>query len=289
MRTAVFSLNAMLADMESVLRRLTTDSIDLAVVQAAGLWPVAAPPGKLEELLLALAVDACDAMAEGGGTLLVTTGNLPAPQGLAVGDAVALSVSHDARSVSESFRLALHGRGRREGLGIRLGYEIAEASGGRLDVLPATGGGTLVRLLLPRPDGGAAEAPHDPSAPLPTGTETILVVEDDKLIMASASRALARLGYGVLTAGSAEAALRLLGTQTSPVHLLLTDIMLPGLDGLALARQARAMNPRLKVLYMTGYSEEAMRAQGQLDKDAPLIEKPFTFRALAIQIRKALG
>src|SRR5260221_9383437 len=94
MKAVVFNLNAMLADMEPLLRRLTTDTIDLGLVQAAGLWPVAAPPGRLEELLLALAVDACDAMEDGGGTLLLATGNLPAPQGLPTHDAVVLSVSH---------------------------------------------------------------------------------------------------------------------------------------------------------------------------------------------------
>ena len=113
--------------------------------------------------------------------------------------------------------------------------------------------------------------------------------KDDKAAMASTSRALGRLGYGVLMAVSAEAALRLLGSQQNPVHLLLTDILLPGKDGLALARQVRVTTPSIRVLYMTGFSEEAMRAKGQVDPGTLMLEKPFTLQALATQVRKALA
>lgn len=287
MTTAIFGMNAMLADMEPLLRRVASGHIDVAYQQSAGLWRVELPAGKLEEVLLALTIDACQSMGE-HGVLRVGTANVRDPEGLKAGEYVRLSVSDTARSVSTALASAVRGRGTRAGLGIRLGIEIAEASGGRLDLAPNTGGGLTVHLVLPRAGGGEAEQPPE-DTPAAATAATILVVEDDKLVMSAAGQSLTRLGYSLLLAPSAEAALRQLEAHPGPVHLLLTDIMLPGMDGLSLARQVRKLRPGIKVVYMSGYSEEALRLKDSTDPEVQLLEKPFTFKGLAAGVKKALG
>lgn len=282
----IFGINAMLADMEPIMRRLVGEHVDLAYVQKAGLWPVQLPAGKLEEFLLANAVDACDAMQQ-GGTLRLATANLRAPEGLPTTDAVALSVSDTGRTVSDAMRAAVRGHGRREGLGIRLGFETAEVFGGRLDVNANKGGGITVQLILPRAHTDADDEPAGVRAE--PATETILVVEDDQAMMSATSRVLTRLGYSVLTALSAEAALRQLETHEGDLHLLLTDIVLPGMDGLTLASEVRKRRPGIRLAYMSGYSEEALRMKGAVDPSVPLLEKPFTFEGLAAMVRKVLN
>ena len=285
-QTSVFGINAMLADMEPLLRRLTSSDIDVAYQQSAGLWRVELPTGKLEEVLLALAIDAVDAMKD-RGVLRVATANVRDPEGLPAGEYVHLSVSDTARHVSNALASAVRGRGTREGLGIRLGIGIAETAGGRLDLAPNPGGGLTVHLVLPRARGGEAERPPEDAQPA-TGSATILVVEDDKLVMSAAGQSLTRLGYSLLLAPSAEAALRQLEQHEGTVHLLLTDIMLPGMDGIALARETRARRPGIKVLYMSGYSEEALRLKDAADPGVQLLEKPFTFKGLAAAVKKSL-
>jgi CheY-like chemotaxis protein len=287
MNTSIIGINAMLADMEPLLRRLTSQHIDVAYQQSAGLWRVELPTGKLEEVLLALAIDAVHAMKD-KGLLRVATANVRDPEHLPAGEYVRLSVSDTARHVSAALAAAVRGRGTREGLGIRLGIEVAEAAGGRLDLSPNPGGGLTVSLMLPRSHVGETEQPPEDTAPA-TGSATILLVEDDKLVMSAAGQSLARLGYSLLLAPSAEAALRQLEQHQGPVHLLLTDIMLPGMDGLSLAREVRARQPGIKVLYMSGYSEEALRLKDVADPHVQLLEKPFTFKGMAAAVKKALS
>lgn len=289
MDARVFGLNAMIADMEPLLRRLVGDDVDLAFVQAAGLWPVELAPGKLEEVFLALAVDACEAMPR-VGTLRIETGNVSRPADLAPGDYVLLAVSDTGRPVSDAVRGAIRGRGKgREGLGIRLAFEIAELAGGHVDIVPSGPGGTEVRLLLPRADRPFDQADQRDAAGLQRGTETILIVEDEKSLASVAGRVLTRLGYSVLTSYSAEAALRQLAGYQGVVHLLLTDLMLPGMDGAALAREVSAGRPDIRVLFMSGYSEESLRLKAAVGPDVLLLEKPFTLEGLAARVRAALG
>lgn len=278
-----FGINAMLADMQPVLHRLTGEGIELAYLQAAGLWPVQLPPGKLEETFLALAVDACDAMRD-GGTLTVETANANNPPGLPGGRFAMLAVSDTARPMAEAVRLAVQGHGKREGLGLRLAYQVAEAAGGHVVVEP-NGGGTRVRLYLAaRRDG----TPDRSAGDLPTGNETILIVEDEKSLMSVAGRVLARLGYSVIGAATAELALRQLEAFDRPVDLLLTDLMLPGMDGVSLAREVQKRRPGTRVLYMSGYSEDALKLR-EAGGSARLLEKPFTVEGLAQAVRTALA
>lgn len=279
----------MVADMEPLLRRLVGDAVDLALSEAAGLWPVELVPGKLEEVFLALVVDGCDSMP-GGGTLRITTANVSRPEGLAEGDYVLLAVSDTGRALSDAVRAAIRGRGKgREGLGIRLAFEIAENAGGHVDIVPNGKDGTEVRLLLPRADRPSDASDMLEAAGLQLGSETVLIVEDEKSLASVAGRVLSRLGYSVHTAYSAEAALKVLGTVTDPVHLLITDMVLPGKDGAALAREARVLRPALKVLFMSGYSEESLRLRGAVGPGVHLLEKPFTVEGLAARVRAALA
>jgi CheY-like chemotaxis protein len=288
MEPRVFGINAMVADMEPLLRRLVGDDVDLALSEAAGLWPVELVPGKLEEVFLALVVDGCEAMPA-GGTLRITTANVSRPEGLPEGDYVLLSVSDTGRAVSDAVRAAIRGSGKgREGLGIRLAFQIAEAAGGHVDILPNGAEGTEVRLLLPRADRAPSPADLLEAAGLQTGSETVLIVEDEKSLASVAGRVLARLGYSVKTAYSAEGALKILA-EPDAVHLLITDMMLPGMDGAALARQATQERPGLKVLFMSGYSEESLRLRGSVGPGAHLLEKPFTVEGLAARVRAALA
>jgi CheY-like chemotaxis protein len=284
---SAFGINAMLADMEPLLRRVTSAGIDVAYQQSAGLWRVELPIGKLEEVLLAIAIDACHAMGA-HGALRVSTANVKDPEGLPPGGYVRLSVSDTARNMSAALASAVRGRGTREGLGIRLGIEIAETAGGRLDLAPNPGGGLTVHIVLPRAPGTEPEEAPE-GAPAATTPTTVLVVEDDKLVMSAAGQLLTRLGYSILLAPSAEAALRQLEQHQGPVHLLLTDISLPGMDGLRLAREVRARHPETRVLYMSGYSEEALRMKDTADQGVQLLEKPFTFKGLATAVKQALS
>ena len=144
-----------------------------------------------------------------------------------------------------------------------------------------------MQLILPRAHSDADDEPAGVSTQ--PATETVLVVEDDQAMMSATSRVLTRLGYSVLTALTAEAALRQLETHEGDLHLLLTDIVLPGMDGLALAREVRRLRPDIRLAYMSGYSEEALRMKGSVDPSVPLLEKPFTFEGLAAMVRKVLG
>jgi CheY-like chemotaxis protein len=290
----VFGVNAMIADMEPLLHRLTGDGVELATVQAAGLWPVRLEPGRLEEVFLALAVDACNAMA-GGGTLKVETANLTLDgaaaqrhEGSKPGDYVVLAVSDTARGLTGTVKSAVRGHGRREGLGIRLAFEIAEGAGGHVVLSETPGGGTTVRLCLPRAAAAVPAAEAGAPRGLAGGTETVLVVEDEKSLLGVASRVLARVGYSVLTAGSGEAALRALQADPRPVHLLLTDLVLPGMDGAALSRKARTLRPGLKVLFMSGFSEDALQLKGAVEPGFVLLEKPFTLEGLTGKVRAVL-
>ncbi len=288
MESRVFGINAMVADMEPLLRRLVSDDVDLALAAAAGLWPVELIPGKLEEVFLALVVDSCDAMPS-GGTLRITTANIRNPEALARGDYVLLSVSDTGRSVSDAVRAAIRGRGKgREGLGIRLAFEIGDSAGGHVEIVPNGPDGTEVRLLLPRADRASSTGDLREAAGLQTGSETILIVEDEKSLASVAGRVLSRLGYSVLTAYSAESALRVLDEHQGPVQLLLTDMMLPGMDGASLAREAHTRRRDIKVLFMSGFSEESLRLKGAVGPAVHLLEKPFTVEGLAARVRAAL-
>jgi len=284
----VLDLNAVVEGIESMLRRVIGENIELISLPGTALGRVQADPGQIEQVLVNLAVNARDAMP-GGGTLTIETADVTTPDGafvaLTVRDSgVGMDPDTRARAV-EPFFTTKGTEG--TGLGLSTVYGIVKQSGGDLEIESELGRGTTFRVLLPR-----AEQPLTvvPAAPPHTeaetrGTERILLVEDEDAVRAVVSELLELKGYSVVAVESAEAALRVGGDV--PVDLLVTDVVMPGLDGFQLAERLTARRPGLRVLFTSGYTDEDAGADG-LAADAAFLQKPFTQEQLALHVREIL-
>jgi len=284
----VLDLNAVVEGIESMLRRVIGENIELISLPGTALGRVQADPGQIEQVLVNLAVNARDAMP-GGGTLTIETADVTTPDGafvaLTVRDSgVGMDPDTRARAV-EPFFTTKGTEG--TGLGLSTVYGIVKQSGGDLEIESELGRGTTFRVLLPR-----AEQPLTvvPAAPPHTeaetrGTERILLVEDEDAVRAVVSELLELKGYSVVAVESAEAALRVGGDV--PVDLLMTDVVMPGLDGFQLAERLTARRPGLRVLFTSGYTDEDAGADG-LAADAAFLQKPFTQEQLALHVREIL-
>ena len=296
-------LNRLMADLDPLLRRTLGESIQIELALADGLWPALVDPGQLENAVLNLCLNARDAMPEGGPLTLATAnlhldGAAAASQGdLLPGDYVVLTVSdagqgiapeHLPRVIEPFFTTKPKGRG--TGLGLSMVYGFVKQSAGHLAIDSQPGQGTRVTLCLPR--AGALAVSDAPGAAIATGAasgiETILLVEDDDAVRQVALTALQSFGYTVLAAANGPAALALLA-QRPDIDLLFTDVVMPGMNGRALADAARQIRPGLRVLYTSGYTEDAIVHHGRLDADALLLGKPYRRSELASAIRKALA
>jgi PAS domain S-box-containing protein len=298
------AINRLVAGMSDLLRRALGETVRLETELAPGLWSVEVDPNQLEAALLNLAVNARDAMPDGGGRLTIETGNVrlderyaAANAEVAAGEYVVLCVSDTGGGIPKE----LLGRvfepffttkevGQGTGLGLSQVYGFVRQSGGHVKIYSEPGEGTTVRIYLPRlarePGAGEREA----EAPVAKGQreEIILVVEDDTDVRAHSVGILRELGYGVLEAEGGAMALRLLERHPN-VRLLFTDVVLPGMNGRELADAARRRHPRLKVLFTTGYARSAIVHDGRLEPGVEVLSKPFTYEALAAKVREALG
>jgi len=297
--------NRLVADMSELLRRTLGETIHLETVLAGGLWSVTADPNQLENSLLNLAVNARDAMPE-GGKLTIETGNTyldeayvsklvePLPPGQYVMIAVSdTGVGMDSMTLDRAFEpfFTTKDIGRGTGLGLSQVYGFVLQSQGYVRIYSEPGQGTVVKLYLPRrigaddaPDAGAYRAS---TAAVGEG-ETVLVVEDHEDLRAYSSGAVREMGYQVLEAADAKAALAILESDV-PIDLLFTDVVLPGgMNGRQLADAAAKSRPKLKVLFTTGYTRNAIVHNGQLDPGIQLLSKPFTYSDLAAKIRAVL-
>lgn len=288
-----FGINAMIADMEPLWQRVLGSRIEYGSVQSASIWPVSLPPGELELTVLAVVVDLCAAMEE-GGTLTIETRNVQLDdisaarfKGVAPGDYVALAIGGSGRTPLAALARAVLSAAPLSGLGVKLMFDLAARAGGFVDI-EEHDDATQLRLHLPRAV-SAMRAETGVTSGLPTGTETVLVVEDVRSLMLATQRVLTRLGYSVLAAGSAEAAIKQTGGYAGNIDLLLSDVALPGMDGVALARRLSQERPNLKVLFMSGFSEHALRLPEAMPSGFALIEKPFSASTLAQAVRDALG
>jgi CheY-like chemotaxis protein len=288
--------------MSDLLRRVLGSDVRLETVLAPSLWRAHADPNQLESAILNLAVNARDAMPD-GGWLTIETANLTipepaaAPPGLPAGDHVVVTVTDTgggmtpdvlSRAFDPFFTTKPVGRG--TGLGLSQVYGFVRQSGGQVRLESAPGQGTAVRVYLPRLLGAEAEAPREePVRALPRGEaqEVVLVVEDEAVVRQFTVAALEDLGYRVLEADGAEAALRLLDAHPE-VALLFTDIVMPETNGRKLAEEALRRRPGLPVLLTTGYARDAVAEGGVLDPGTQLIGKPFTVQALAAKLREVL-
>jgi signal transduction histidine kinase/CHASE3 domain sensor protein/ActR/RegA family two-component response regulator len=295
---------AMLPDMAGLLKRTLGEHIEIRVVDAAGLWPAMADAAQLESAVLNLALNARDAMAAGGRlTIEVANKVIDADYAAAhaevmPGDYVMLAVSDTghgmtadvrARAFEPFFTTKPDGKG--TGLGLAQVFGFVKQSAGHVKIYSEPGEGTTVRIYLPRAVGVSAAGPRmvGPSE-LPRGSATVLVVEDDDGVREITVAQLRQLGYRVLMAANGEAGLKIFGEHAASIDLLLVDVVLPGpLKGRALAETMSAIRPNLKILYMSGYTENAIVHHGRLDDGVNLISKPFKRDQLARKLAEVLG
>ncbi|MBG6120256.1 phospho-acceptor domain-containing protein [Sphingobium sp. AEW010] len=292
--------------MSDLLHRSLGETISLEVVTSPGLWRVEADPNQLESAVVNLAVNARDAMPQ-GGRLVIETANArldeqyaAAHAEVAPGQYVVISVTDTghgmprdtvARVFEPFFTTKEVGKG--TGLGLSMVYGFVKQSGGHVNVYSEEGQGTTIKIYLPRLMNEAAYADNEAAAVTPgveisQKRETILVVEDDDDVRAYTVDCLRELGYRVLEAHDGPSALRLLERQDDPIALLFTDVVMPGMSGAELADLARERQPRLKILYTSGYTRNAIVHGGRLDSGVEMIAKPFTYAALAQKIRDVL-
>jgi CheY-like chemotaxis protein len=291
--------------MSELLRRSLGEQIAIETVLAGGLWRVHIDPNQLEIGILNLAVNARDAMPK-GGKLTIETANAYLDESYATSQAevvpgqyVVVSISDSGMGMSREVQshafepfYTTKDIGQGTGLGLSQVYGFVKQSGGHVRLYSEEGHGTTVKLYLPRllaDDGAAAKEAAVEHAPRSRSGETILVVEDDEDVRAHSTGILRELGYVVLVAPAAAAALQIL-EQHPEIELLFTDVGLPGgMNGRQLADEARKLRPDLKVLFTTGYARNAIVHDGRLDPGVSLLTKPFTFAALAAKLDDLLG
>ncbi len=286
--------------MEDLLRQSLGETIELEVVNSGGLWQVEADPIQLEAMILNLALNARDAIPN-GGKLTIETSNAFLDEkyshqhsDIAAGQYVLIAVSDTGTGMSPEtvgrafepfFTTKLAGQG--TGLGLSQVYGFVKQSGGHVAIYSEPGEGTTVKLYLPRFFAQAKEENESDARAGKSGLgETILVVEDDDEVRAYVAEILRELNYRVFDARDTSKALDTFAKHGDEIDLLLTDVVLPGKNGRELADIAAARHPKIKVLFMTGYSRNAIVHQGRLDSGVALIQKPLTQGSLAAKIRE---
>jgi signal transduction histidine kinase len=297
----VVNINSVIADMEEMLRRLVGEDLDFIVTMDPRLGPVRADPSQIQQVVMNLVVNARDAMPR-GGRLTIATANIciddasdPLP-GVSPGPYVELGISDDgcgmdsetqSRIFEPFFTTKAHGKG--TGLGLSTVYGIVKQNGGHIWVYSEPGLGSTFKLFLPRLTEEAETPEADAGEPeLHRGAETILLVEDEDGVRELARQILQLNGYIVLQAARADEALQISRIHDGRIDLLLTDVIMPQMNGRELAELLTKHRPELRVVYMSGYAEDVIVHQGSLDPSLILVEKPFTPAVLARTVREVL-
>jgi two-component system cell cycle sensor histidine kinase/response regulator CckA len=298
----VLDLNATVSNMDKMLRRLIGEHIELRAALAPDLGPVSADPSQLEQVLLNLAVNARDAMPR-GGRLTIETGNVFLTEEYSErhhrvppGHYVRLIVSDTGVGMDEATQKHLFEPffttkevGKGTGLGLATVYGIVKQSGGYIWVYSEPGHGTTVKVYLPRVAGETEPLPAAAQSPeLRRGTETVLLVEDALPVRALARKSLQSFGYTVLDAGDGPAALELSARHAGGIDILVTDVVMPGMSGRELAERLAPTRPGMRVLYTSGYTDDAMVHQGVLHSGVAFLQKPFVPETLARKVRDVL-
>ncbi|TMG08195.1 MAG: response regulator [Chloroflexi bacterium] len=297
----VLSVNDLVDEVDKMLRRLVGEDVELRLILARDAGNVRADSGQLQQVIMNLVVNARDAMPT-GGKLVIETADAELTeqyaelhQAVIPGRYVMLAVSDtgvgmDAQTKARIFEpfFTTKEKGKGTGLGLSTVYGIVKQSGGYVWVYSEPGHGTTFKLYLPRVDAPAEpQAPPRETATL-TGTETILLAEDDEILRPLTKGLLARLGYTVLDAESAEQALAVAGARQGPIHLLVADVVMPGASGRELARRLAQSRPETRVLYVSGYTDDAIVHHGMLEPGLKFLQKPFTPAVLARKVREVL-
>src|SRR5438309_3378671 len=298
----VVSLNAVVESLQKILRRVLGEDVELAATPGPDLGAVRADVGQLEQVLMNLAVNARDAMPT-GGKLTIETGNVEHDPAFARGHGAAavrrfvmLAVTDTGVGMDEATKARIFEPffttkepGKGTGLGLATVYGIVQQSGGFIWVYSEPGHGTTFKIYLPRVDAPAAGGAAGPApATVPRGTETVLLVEDEPAVRAIAQQALERQGYTVLAAPSGADALALAAQHGATIHLLLTDVVMPGMSGRDLADRLTAQRPGIRVLYISGYTDNAIVRHGMLEPGLAYLQKPFRPDALVRKVREVL-
>ena len=291
----------MLDSLVVLIRRVIGEHITVHAHAEPGLWPVLADPVQVEQSIVNLAINARDAMPD-GGTLHITARNAARPKGehradgeVRPGDYVQITVTDTGIGMDDATRARMFEpffttkpQGQGTGLGLSTVYGFVRQCGGYIGVLSTPGRGTSIELLLPRAPDAAAPTPPSkrPSDGVKRGTETVLVAEDEEAVRQLAVESLERHGYRVIAASSGEEALDVARTYDGGIDLLLSDVVMPGLKGPELAARLRAMRPGLRVIFMSGYAAEVVTSADL--QDASIVTKPFSPAALARAVRSTL-
>jgi len=297
----VLDLNVVVADMDRMLRRLIGEHIALVAVLAPDLGRVRADPNQIEQVIVNLAVNARDAMPN-GGNLTVETANVDLDEtftqahlGAVAGPYAMFAVTDTGAGMDATVRAHLFEPffttkevGKGTGLGLATVYGIVKQSDGYISVYSEPGRGSSFKVYLPRIEAPAAAAAAAPKTGAARGSETILVVEDEPAVLTLSRRALEAQGYVVLAAADGTDALRVVERHGGTIHLLLTDVVMPGFSGRELADQLAARRPGVRVLYMSGYPGDAVVQHGTLPPGSAFLQKPFSPDGLARKVRDVL-
>ncbi len=291
----LLDLNAVLGNMELVLKRLVGEDIELKVAGAPRLGKVRADQGQMEQILLNLVANAREAMPH-GGTLGIQTADVELDDkygrqhpGARPGPHVMLAVSDSGIGLEAETRNHLFEPGHGAGLGsmgLAAVYGVVKQSGGYITVDSEPGQGSTFRVYLPRVE-EAAEVETVAAAP-GDGAETVLVVEDESSVLKLAREFLESSGYRVLEARDGAEALEVSDKHEGPIHLVMTDVVMPKMNGWELAKHLAIRRPEAKVLYVSGYADDAVVREGLLDPEVPFLRKPFTLETLARKVRELL-
>jgi len=302
MEMKVLDLNLILRDLEKMLRRIIGEDIELITHLSEDLWRVRTDPGQMEQVIMNLVVNARDAMPE-GGRLTIETANVVLDGAYArshvsvvAGNYVMLSISDTGCGMRPEVRerifepfFTTKEKGKGTGLGLSVVYGIVKQSGGNIWVYSEPARGTTFKIYLPAvEEEGEGFQRREVSGEVPRGNERILVVEDDDSVRELTVRFLEKQGYHPLEAKRGEEALELFKTNRDSIHLVLVDVVMPGESGPELVKKLKEVSQNFKVLFMSGYTDNAIVHHGVLDKGVEFIQKPFSFEGLLRKVREVL-
>jgi two-component system cell cycle sensor histidine kinase/response regulator CckA len=306
MQPRVLAVRDVVGELALMLRRLLREGVDLKLEHGPDVWPVHADEAQLSNAIINLVVNARDAMPK-GGTVTIRTANevvtTPSALGTAImpaGDYVRIEVADSGVGIAKEhlgkifdpfFTTKPVGQG--TGLGLATVYGIVKQTGGFITVDSETGKGATFRIFLPRyridENAPVAAEPERAGPRDVTGQDTILLVEDEEAVRSFAARALKLRGYSVLEAAGGEEALEIVQNARTPIHLLITDVVMPNMDGPTLVRAVKRIRPEMAIIFMSGYAEEAFRRNDEKAEELHFLPKPFGLKQLAAKVKEVLA
>ena len=298
----VLDLNAIINDFHEMLRRLVREDIDITLALAPSLGRIKVDPTQIEQVITNIVLNARDAMPH-GGKLTIETCNATIYESdvrkhsdAKPGEYIQLAIRDSGVGMTDEVKARLFepffttkGVGQGTGLGLATCYGVVKQNGGHIAVESAVGKGTTFRIYLPRVADRVSRTVGDATVVLMSvGHETVLLVDDDEAVRQMAELMLTKLGYQVLVAGSGEAALNIAKAKNGAIHLLLTDVIMPKMSGQQLAGDLRKMYPKIKMLFVSGYTADAIVSDGVLEPGVAFLQKPYLSFALACKVRAVL-